>query len=34
MFPDKNKDYVISVGENDIVLVKEMKPVSTYETMS
>jgi len=26
MFPDKNKDYVISVGENDIVLVKEMKP--------
>ena len=26
MFPDKNKDYVISVGENDIVLVKEVKP--------
>ena len=26
MFPDKNKDYVISVGENDIVLVKEIKP--------
>ncbi|HPT84828.1 MAG TPA: helix-turn-helix domain-containing protein [Bacillota bacterium] len=26
IFPDKNKDYVISVGENDIVLVKEMKP--------
>ncbi len=26
MFPDNNKDYVISVGENDIVLVKEMKP--------
>lgn len=26
MFPDKNKDYVISVAENDIVLVKEMKP--------
>ncbi len=25
MFPDKNKDYVISVGEQDIVLVKEMK---------
>ncbi|MBE6623105.1 MAG: PucR family transcriptional regulator [Ruminococcaceae bacterium] len=25
MFPDKNKDYVISVGENDIVLVKEVK---------
>ncbi len=26
MYPDKNKDYVISVGEQDIVLVKEMKP--------
>ncbi len=26
MFPEKNKDYVISVGENDIVLVKEVKP--------
>ena len=25
MFPDKNKDYVISVGENDIVLISEMK---------
>ena len=25
MYPDKNKDYVISVGEQDIVLVKEMK---------
>ena len=25
-FPDKNKDYVISVGEHDIVLVKEIKP--------
>lgn len=30
MFPDKNKDYVISVGENDIVLVKEVKP--NYDT--
>ncbi len=28
MYPDKNKDYVISVGEQDIVLVKEMKPGS------
>ena len=28
MFPDKNKDYVISVGEHDIVLVKEVKPNS------
>ncbi len=26
MFPDKNRDYVISIGENDIVLVKEIKP--------
>lgn len=26
MYPDKNKDYVISVGEHDIVLVKEIKP--------
>lgn len=26
MFPDKNKDYVISIGENDVVLVKEVKP--------
>ena len=26
MFPDKTKDYVISVGEQDIVLVKELKP--------
>ncbi len=25
MFPDKNKDYVINVGESDIVLVKEVK---------
>ena len=25
MFPDKNKDYVISIGETDIVLVKEVK---------
>ena len=26
MFPDKSKDYVISVGEHDIVLVKDIKP--------
>lgn len=25
MFPDKTKDYVISVGERDVVLVKEIK---------
>ena len=25
MFPDKNKDYVISIGENDVVLVSEVK---------
>ncbi len=30
MFPDKNKDYVINIGESDIVLVKEMKP--NFET--
>ena len=30
IFPDKNKDYVISVGESDIVLVKEVKP--NYDT--
>ncbi|MBO7176298.1 MAG: PucR family transcriptional regulator, partial [Clostridia bacterium] len=28
MFPDKSKDYVISVGEHDIVLVKDIKPGS------
>jgi len=28
MFPDKNKDYVISIGENDVVLVREVKPGS------
>lgn len=26
MFPDKSKDYVISAGERDIVLVKDIKP--------
>jgi len=26
IFPDKNKDYVISAGENDVVLVREIKP--------
>ena len=26
MFPDKSKDYVISVGEQDVVLVKDIKP--------
>jgi len=26
IFPDKNKDYVISVGEQDIVLVKDLRP--------
>ena len=26
MFPDKNKDFVISVGEQDIVLIKEHRP--------
>ncbi len=26
MFPDQSRDYAISVGEHDIVLVKELKP--------
>ena len=26
LFPDKNKENVMSIGENDIVLVKEVKP--------
>ena len=33
MFPDKNKDFVISVGENDIVLVKEVRPDSDFKTI-
>ncbi len=28
MFPDKSRDYVISVGENAIVLVKDIKPAT------
>ncbi len=28
LFPDKNKDNVISIGEYDIVLVKEVKPTT------
>lgn len=28
IFPDKNKDYVISVGEKDIVLVKEVSGIT------
>ena len=32
LFPDKNKDYIIGVGENDIVLVRELKsPVDSAE---
>lgn len=26
LYPDKNKDYVIGVGENEVVLVREIKP--------
>ena len=33
MYPDKNKDYVISVGEQDIVLVKEIKGSSDSKEM-
>lgn len=32
MFPDRNRDYVISVGESDVVLVRELKsPVDSRE---
>lgn len=33
MFPDKAKDYVISVGEHDIVLVKYVKPGTDSKEM-
>ena len=33
MFPDKARDYVISVGEHDIVLVKEVKSGSENKDM-
>ena len=33
MFPDKARDYVISVGEHDIVLVKEVKAGSENRDM-
>ena len=33
MFPDKARDYVISVGEHDIVLVKEVKTGSENKEM-
>ena len=29
MFPDKNHDYVINVGEQDVVVVKELAPTQT-----
>lgn len=34
MFPNTNQDYVISMGENDVVLVRELKPnmVDLHET--
>ena len=28
MFPDKTKDYVINIGEQDVVLVKEVEPTT------
>ena len=31
MFPDKSKDYVISVGEHDIVLVKDLRPGTDHK---
>ncbi len=33
MFPDKGRDYVINVGENDIVLVKELKSANDTKTI-
>ncbi|MBE6671383.1 MAG: PucR family transcriptional regulator [Ruminococcaceae bacterium] len=33
MFPDKNKDYVISVGEHDVVLISEVKGNSDMRDM-
>lgn len=31
LFPDKNKDYVLSVGESDVVLVRELKQPSDFK---
>lgn len=33
MFPDKNRDYVISVGEHDVVLVHELKQGYTQKDL-
>ena len=33
MFPDKGRDYVISVGESDIVLVKELKTAAENKSI-
>ncbi len=33
MFPDKVKDYVISIGENEVVLVKELKSASDVRSI-
>ena len=33
LFPDKNRDFVISMNENDIVLVKEVKPTIDYKEL-
>ena len=33
LFPDKTKDYVISIGENDVVLVKDIKNPTDYKTI-
>jgi len=33
LFPDKNKDYVISIGDKDIALVKEIKPGSSIKEL-
>ncbi|MBO7292656.1 MAG: helix-turn-helix domain-containing protein, partial [Clostridia bacterium] len=33
MFPDKTHDYVINIGEQDIVLVKEVEPTADTEEL-
>ncbi len=33
LFPDKTKDFVISIGENDIVLVKEVRPTTEIKDL-
>ena len=34
LYPDKNKDYVIGVGENEVVLVREVKPTDDMKEIA